>query len=619
VGEKKVKDIYVRSNSDFRRQIPGMPGSNYAWIYYGTINVKRGGTYTFCSTSDDGSFLYVDGHKVVNNDGLHGARKVCRTKKLRRGTHKVTVKGFNHHGGAYQRASYSGPDTNGRNRRMVSLPTKAPALPPPSQWELRMYKTNYHPFQVVPDVSHMTYVGRATIKRIRFTRLSTLRRWIPKTPSVRYAWQVYGKVAIRKRGTYTFCSQSDDGSLLYVKNKKVVDNNGLHGAVNKCGRIKLNPGNVDVVLIGFQNGGGVYQDFTYKGPDTMNTYKPVKSLYANAPSSTKGKKGQYGVWPPEMPYGPGPGPWPKGYCTLMNAQCKALGIKDNLCGKCTALPGGGVKLYSRHGLRFNGASFDDNQNGAGTYQAQNICILAKYGNKGKIDFYPTSKSYGRTGGGVPGQVHWFGNCRKGYKPYAKCCTNANLLRSGFDWNKFSKGNSCRGDGDRDYILSEVNCWFFKHKGVKDGPWPQGMCYPRDNTCKTLGIKDNLCGKCSSLGGGNFRLYSDKGLRFNGYSFDDNMIGKGSYQARNICMLAKYGNKATYTKQATAKSAGYTNYRVHGQVHFFGNCRPSAAYKHCCTNAGLIPNGWDFNKFSKGNSCRGDGDRDYVTKQVDCYF
>ena len=26
--------------------------------------------------------------------------------------------------------------------------------------------------------------------------------------------------------------------------------------------------------------------------------------------------------------------------------------------------------------------------------------------------------------------------------------------------------------------------------------------------------------------GNFRLYSDKGLRFNGFSFDDNRIGKG---------------------------------------------------------------------------------------------
>ena len=43
----------------------------------------------------------------------------------------------------------------------------------------------------------------------------------------------------------------------------------------------------------------------------MNTYKPVRSKYPNAPQSTKGTKGQYGVWPPEMPYGPGPGAWPK--------------------------------------------------------------------------------------------------------------------------------------------------------------------------------------------------------------------------------------------------------------------------------------------------------------------
>jgi len=472
---------------------------------------------------------------------------------------------------------------------------------------------------VVPDVSHMTYVGRATISNIYFSRLSHLRRWIPKTPSVRYAWQIYGKVVVRRRGTYTFCSTSDDGSFVYVKNKKVVDNDGLHGRVEKCGSIKLGAGHWPVVLIGFQNGGGVYQSFRYKGPDTMNTYKDVRSSDSGAPQSTKGTAGQYGRWPPEMPYTPGPGPWPKGYCNLMNAQCTALGIKDNLCGTCTALAGGGVKLSNVRGLRFNGASFDDNQNGKGTYQAQNICMLAKYGNKGKIDFYAKPSSYGVTGGGVPGQVHWFGNCRKGYKPYAKCCTNASPLQSGQDWNAFSKGNSCRGDGDKDYILKEVNCWFFKSKGVKPGPWPKGMCYPRDNSCKSLGIKDNLCGKCVSLGGGAFRLIADVGLRFNGYSFDDNRIGKGSFQARNICMLAKYGNKGTITKQATAQSAGITNYKVSGQVHFFGNCGQSAANLKCCTNGGLMPSGWDFNNFAKGNSCRGDGDTDYTTKQVDCYF
>jgi len=68
--------------------------------------------------------------------------------------------------------------------------------------------------------------------------------------------------------------------------------------------------------------------------------------------------------------------------------------------------------------------------------------------QGTIKKKPTADCEGQTNYKVSGQVHWFGNCRKGYKPYAKCCTNANLLEDGFDWNKFSKGNSCSGDGDR---------------------------------------------------------------------------------------------------------------------------------------------------------------------------
>ena len=47
----------------------------------------------------------------------------------------------------------------------------------------------------------------------------------------------------------------------------------------------------------------------------------------------------------------------------------------------------------------------------------------------------------------------------------------------------------------------------------------------------LQIKENLCGTCTSLGGGAFRLESNDGLRFGGKSFDDNRIGKGSMQVR----------------------------------------------------------------------------------------
>ena len=77
--------------------------------------------------------------------------------------------------------------------------------------------------------------------------------------------------------------------------------------------------------------------------------------------------------------------------------------------------------------------------GTGTYQAMNICILARYGNGGTITDQPTAKCGGKSLGGVSSQVHWFGNCAKGESGMASCCSNAELLKSGFDWTKFAHG------------------------------------------------------------------------------------------------------------------------------------------------------------------------------------
>jgi hypothetical protein len=75
------------------------------------------------------------------------------------------------------------------------------------------------------------------------------------------------------------------------------------------------------------------------------------------------------------------GPWPVGLCYPLDDACKKLGVTDNLCGKCEA-DGKGWKLTNEEaGLRWGAKSFDDNENGAGSFQAQNVCILAAYGNK----------------------------------------------------------------------------------------------------------------------------------------------------------------------------------------------------------------------------------------------
>jgi hypothetical protein len=49
----------------------GGPTSNYALRFRGIITIPTAGTWTFSTTSDDGSMLWINGVQVVNNDGVH--------------------------------------------------------------------------------------------------------------------------------------------------------------------------------------------------------------------------------------------------------------------------------------------------------------------------------------------------------------------------------------------------------------------------------------------------------------------------------------------------------------------------------------------------------------------
>ncbi|CAM5285942.1 hypothetical protein FALB51S_00431 [Frigidibacter albus] len=52
-------------------QANGGSGSYFGVQIFGAVNITTAGTYTFRTTSDDGSVLWIDGVKVVDNDGLH--------------------------------------------------------------------------------------------------------------------------------------------------------------------------------------------------------------------------------------------------------------------------------------------------------------------------------------------------------------------------------------------------------------------------------------------------------------------------------------------------------------------------------------------------------------------
>ncbi len=67
--------------------------------YTGSINIPETNTYTFYTTSDDGSKLYIDGTQVVNNDGAHGSQERNGSILLNAGIHSITIEFFERSGG----------------------------------------------------------------------------------------------------------------------------------------------------------------------------------------------------------------------------------------------------------------------------------------------------------------------------------------------------------------------------------------------------------------------------------------------------------------------------------------------------------------------------------------
>jgi hypothetical protein len=81
---------------DFTLGFPGVT-DRFEWFaidYNGKFWVSKPGKYTWALMSDDGSKLYIDGHPVVDNDGVHGPKGVGGECKLKSGEHRIRVSYF---------------------------------------------------------------------------------------------------------------------------------------------------------------------------------------------------------------------------------------------------------------------------------------------------------------------------------------------------------------------------------------------------------------------------------------------------------------------------------------------------------------------------------------------
>jgi hypothetical protein len=75
-----------------------------------------------------------------------------------------------------------------------------------------------------------------------------------------------GYVLIEFDGDYNFGTVSDDGSMLYIDNKLIVDNGGEHGSQLKTGSIPLTKGYHKIKVEFIDLGGGAVMSLQWKKP-----------------------------------------------------------------------------------------------------------------------------------------------------------------------------------------------------------------------------------------------------------------------------------------------------------------------------------------------------------------
>ncbi len=250
--------------------------NQFAINFTGYINVPTDGQYTFYTSSDDGSLLYIDGVLVVNNDGVHALIQQSNSIGLQAGFHTISVGYFERTGDEGLQVSYSGP---GISQQLIPssalyitsnnnlLPAVNPSNPVNGINYSYYEASNY---TVVPDFTTVTPIKTGTVNNFD---ISIANR------SNQFAINFTGYINVPTDGQYTFYTSSDDGSLLYIDGVLVVTNDGVHPLVQQSNSIGLQAGFHTISVGYFQRTGDVGLQVSYSGPGISQQLIPSSALY----------------------------------------------------------------------------------------------------------------------------------------------------------------------------------------------------------------------------------------------------------------------------------------------------------------------------------------------------
>jgi hypothetical protein len=282
------KNVWYSNDNDFKKEIPKFSmNDKYAMRWSGNINLPQTGRWGFKTRSDDGSQVWVDGVRVLNNDGNHGPRDRTGYRTLRQGNHELVITFFENGGGAMLQASVRPP--GGAWTAITKAMTNPAQLRKATgmyfeayDWNRKMLNQMGNPTGAVWD-KQTPFIAHSNFgKNVWYSNDNDFKKIVSMpgksfTKNDAYAMRWTGNLMVTQAGKWCIKTRSDDGSQVWVNGKKIVDNDGNHGPRDREGCATMKKGAAKVTLTFFENGGGAMMQTSIKGPATKNRYVPLSA------------------------------------------------------------------------------------------------------------------------------------------------------------------------------------------------------------------------------------------------------------------------------------------------------------------------------------------------------
>lgn len=234
-----AENINYPTFADIKKISKDFPEQNYAMEWSGKINIIKDGKYTFAVSTDEAAHVWVNEIEVVGSK--KGKKGETNGKiELKAGWHDFKATYFDSDGDGNIVVRYSGPDTD--NKMELIAGSHDGEIPVIKDAETKKEEAKFAEGFIASYYFFNKGTGQngyntdekkpdlvKELKTIDFKNDAAFKKESKDFPGDHFACEFEGKIHIEKGGKYTFFTASDDGSRLWINEKKVVENWGLHG------------------------------------------------------------------------------------------------------------------------------------------------------------------------------------------------------------------------------------------------------------------------------------------------------------------------------------------------------------------------------------------------------